>query len=132
MQITGKLISVLPNTSGEGKQGPWTKGGIIIETEDAKYPKKIAFTTWNDMVDTCESIAWNDMVDTCESIAIGTAVRISFDLESREYQNKWYTDAKASKIEVNKNGNYVVPEGLHKPNVAPVVESNPQDDDLPF
>ena len=120
MQITGKLISVLPNTSGEGKQGPWTKGGIIIETEDAKYPKKIAFTTWN------------DMVDTCESIAIGTAVRISFDLESREYQNKWYTDAKASKIEVNKNGNYVVPEGLHKPNASPEVESNPQDDDLPF
>ena len=88
MQITGKLISVLPNTSGEGKQGPWTKGGIIIETEDAKYPKKIAFTTWN------------DMVDTCESIAIGTAVRISFDLESREYQSKWYTDAKASKMEI--------------------------------
>lgn len=31
---------------------------------------------------------------------IGNLLQIDFDIESREYNNKWYTDIKAWKIEV--------------------------------
>lgn len=128
MQIIGKVIAQLPVQSGEGKNGPWSKGGIVIEEDVEKYPKKIAFE------------AWNDVVDVCQRLSTGTKVRVNFEVESREYQQKWYTNAKAFKIEVNQNGNWIIPEGLYDPKAstpAPKVEAaknqvNTTEDDLPF
>ena len=40
MQITGRLFKVLPAQTGEGKNGPWRRQDIILET-DGQYPKKI-------------------------------------------------------------------------------------------
>jgi len=98
MQIEGKLINHLPTQSGEGKNGSWEKGGFVIETPDAKYPKKIAFVTWG------------ETVGTAGNIALGTNVKVDFEVESREYNAKWFTDAKAFKVQVNLNGSFVDPQ----------------------
>jgi hypothetical protein len=89
MQLTAKLTQLLPLQSGSGKNGIWKKREIIVETED-QYARKVCIAIWGDKID--ESI-----------LLIGNKLSIQFDLESREYNNRWYTDVKAWKIEVVEN-----------------------------
>src|SRR5215210_2148737 len=85
MQLTGKLVQLLPPQSGQGKNGPWKKQDIIVETE-GQYPKKVCIAVWGDKAD--EKI-----------LQIGNSLKIDFDVESREYNGRWYTDVKAWKVE---------------------------------
>lgn len=85
MNIIAKLTELLPLQTGMGKNGQWRKQDIIVET-DTQYPKKICISIWGDKIDE-------------NQLVIGTVLDISFDLESREFNNKWYTDIKAWKIE---------------------------------
>lgn len=87
LEINGKLIQKLELQSGMSKSGSnWQKQEFIIET-DEQYPKKI-----------CANL-WGDKIDMLSSINIGDDVVLSFNLESREYNGKWYTDVKAWKLE---------------------------------
>lgn len=85
MQLTAKLHSLLPLTTGTGKNGPWKKQDIIVETEGT-YPKKVCISVWGDKIDS------NVLVP-------GNVLKIDFDIESREYNGRWYTDIKAWRIE---------------------------------
>ena len=85
MQLTAKLTQLLPLQTGTGKNGQWKKQDIIVET-DGTYPKKVCISIWGDKIN--ESV-----------LKIGSQLDISFDVESREYNSKWYTDVKAWKIE---------------------------------
>jgi len=84
MNITAKLTQLLPLQTGMGKNGQWRKQDIIVET-DNQYPKKICISIWGDKINE-------------NQLVIGNLLEISFDLESREFNNKWYTDIKAWKI----------------------------------
>lgn len=119
MDISGKLIIVLPAQTGTGKNGVWKKCDFVIETSD-KFPKKVCIS------------AWNELSDQIENTAIGSDLQVSFDISSREYNGRWYTDVKAWKVS---GGSKAV-----KSNDAPAAsESTPPDfpsiesaDDLPF
>lgn len=85
MQLTAKLVQILPLQSGTGKNGPWKKQDIIVETE-GQFPKKVCISIWGDKIN--ENL-----------LKEGAQLNISFDVESREYNSRWYTDVKAWKIE---------------------------------
>ena len=85
MQLTAKLIQVLPLQTGTGKNGQWKKQDIIVETE-GQFPKKVCISIWGDKINESQ-------------LQLGAQLAISFDVESREYNSKWYTDVKAWKIE---------------------------------
>lgn len=85
MQLTAKLVQVLPLQTGTGKNGQWKKQDIIVETE-GQYPKKVCVSIWGDKIN--ESL-----------LKTGAMLNISFDVESREYNGRWYTDVKAWKVE---------------------------------
>ena len=85
MQLTAKLVQVLPLQTGSGKNGQWKKQDILVETE-GQYPKKICVSIWGDKINESQ-------------LQIGSLLAISFDVESREYNGRWYTDVKAWKIE---------------------------------
>lgn len=85
MEITGKLIKKLEPISGEGKNGTWTKQTFVIETE-GQYPKQIAFDCFNDK---CELI---------RNRIIGEQLTVKFDLESREYNGKYFTNVNAYSV----------------------------------
>ena len=84
MNIKGKIIQVMDEQSGESAKGPWRKQEYVLETE-GQYPKKVCFIVWNDKID-----EW--------SMREGDFADVSFDLESREYNARWYTDVKAWKV----------------------------------
>ena len=50
MEIDGKVISILPEEKGQGKNGEWRKMAFVIETQ-AKFPKKVCITVWGDRID---------------------------------------------------------------------------------
>ena len=87
MEITGKLIKILQEVRGESQRGPWVRGGFVIET-DGDYPRQVAFTTFGE-----------DRLAMVASIPMGSPVIVTFMPESREYQERWYTDLRCSRIQ---------------------------------
>ena len=83
MKFTAKLIKSLPLESGSGTHGEWKKQDIIVETED-KYPKKI-----------CVSIYWDNIDKFKSALEIGNLLELRVNIESKEYNGKWYTNVKA-------------------------------------
>ncbi len=115
MTLTEKLIQILPLQSGTGKNGQWKKQDIIVETE-ATFPKKICVSIWGDKIDAAQ-------------LQSGNLLKIDFDVESREFNGRWYTDVKAWKIEVASNS--AIPAGEKTGGfIGP--ENHGNDDDLPF
>jgi len=84
MELNGKIIQLLPEQSGESAKGPWRKQEYILET-DGQYPKKVCFMSWSDKIDEF-------------AIKEGETLTVSIDLESREYNGRWYTDVKAWQV----------------------------------
>ena len=90
MELIGKIIEECPIQEGTSRSGnPWKKRMYIVETQES-YPKKVALTVFG-----------SDRVAATEAaVKLGDTVRVSFDLESREYNGRWYTDAMAWRIEL--------------------------------
>lgn len=90
MELTGTLIQKLALQSGVSKTGnSWQKQEFIVEYKEGKdqYSKKICLTLWG------------DKIDDLQKINVSDPITVSFSIESREYNGKWYTDVKAWKIE---------------------------------
>jgi len=87
MEITGKLIQILPDVQGESQRGPWVRGGFVIETGD-DYPRKVAFTAFGE-----------ERVSMAKNIPMGQLVQVTFTPESREFNEKWYTDLRCTRIQ---------------------------------
>lgn len=125
LEITGKVNQVLPMESGESKNGPWKKQNFIIEFMDGNYPKKLSIQVWGDKT---------DMVNNLQP---GQDLKVSFNIESREYNGRWYTDVKAWKIEAqgsssNENNNSNVPEFAEPNFEKDNNSSSDSENDLPF
>ena len=87
MEITGKLIQKLPVQSGVSTSGNnWSKAEFVIETVE-QYPKKV-----------CANL-WGDRAKALDQFQLGSLITVSFDLESREYNGRWYTDVKAWRVD---------------------------------
>jgi hypothetical protein len=86
MEIQGKLSQVLPIESGTSKAGKdWTQQTIIVEVGD-QYPKKIAIQ--------CAS----NLIDKIKDYQIGHTITCQVNIESREFNGKYFTSVKAWKI----------------------------------
>ena len=117
MELKGKVIQLLPQQSGMGKKGPWKKQEFILETQ-AQYPKKVCLSAWGDKIDQF-------------GIAEGDQLNVSVDLESREYNGRWYTEARAWKIEKSGNTGASTKEPIGDEPFA-ASGNNASSDDLPF
>jgi hypothetical protein len=115
MQLTSKLIQLLPLQTGTSKNGEWKKQDIIVET-DGQYPKKVCVSIWGDKIDQSQ-------------LQVGNTLIIDFDIESREYNGRWYTDVKAWKVEVSgtNQSNAALPSSNNELDI-----SDPLAEDLPF
>ena len=91
MEIRGKIIVKLPLQSGTSKAGnPWSKQEYVLETMEA-YPKRVHFDFFGDRANQYP-------------LEVGDLIDLSFDIESREYNGRWYTSIrgwKADKVDPN-------------------------------
>ena len=107
MELTGKIVQVLPEKSGTSARGQWRKQEYILEMP-GDYPKQVCFMVWGDKIDQF-------------GVQQGQEVTVSIDLESREYNGRWYTDVKAWRVVPAGQGDAL--DGGEQP--------PPFDDDLP-
>jgi hypothetical protein len=115
LKITGTVQHVLEEVSGEGRNGPWRKQEYILET-DGNYPKKVCVAVWGDNIDEF-------------GIREGERITASIDIQSREYNGRWYTDVKAWKVTRGAGDAGAAPApGAEEAWPDPTVE----DDGLPF
>lgn len=90
MDLQGKVLAVLSEQKFNGKNGEIVKHGFVIET-NGEYPKKVAF----DVLDSGDKNKWGKMK---EQVVVGNDVSVSFDVSSREWQGRWFTQANAFRV----------------------------------
>jgi hypothetical protein len=113
LELKGKITNVLEEKSGTSSRGEWRKQEYVIEIP-GDYPKPVCFMVWGDKIDQFR-------------IAEGDELTVHFDLESREYNGRWYTDVKVWRVERADGGS----EENQEP--PPWDEQPPiKDDDIPF
>ena len=81
-EITGKIIAVLPTKSGTSARGTqWSSQTAVIETHE-QYPKRVAFDVLGDRI-----AEFN--------LQVGEEVTVSFDINAREFNGKWFNSVNA-------------------------------------
>ena len=86
MEITGRIILALPEQSGVSKAGnAWKKREYVLETQET-YPKKVHFDFFGDRADQFP-------------LNVGDVIKLSFDIESRDFNGRWYTSIRGWKAE---------------------------------
>lgn len=127
MEVTGIIIKKFDRLSGVSKAGNnWSKQEYVLETQEA-YPKKIFFSFFGDRADQFP-------------LEVGDNVRLSFDIDSHEYNGRWFTSIngwKAEKIEANAAqpavaGMPAASSTVQAPPMPDFSTSDDSTDDLPF
>lgn len=90
MEITGKIIAVLPANSGVSARtgNAWMSQEYVLETHDT-YPRKVCFRIFGE--------------DKIKQMAIqsGEELTVSFDIDAHEYNGRWFNSINA--WQVNRN-----------------------------
>ena len=128
MEVTGKIIVALPEVGGTSQKGnAWKKREYVLETQET-YPRKVFFNFFGDRVDQYP-------------LQVGQLVKISFDIDSREYNGRWYVEVRAPQpaaygAPAAYGPAQNMPQGYAAPSAAPVPpmpDLTPSaTDDLPF
>ena len=117
--IKGNIVNILKIDSGVSRAGnEWKKQEFIIETQE-QFPKKICFTLFN------------DKTSLLSGFSNGQEVEVSFNIESREFNGKWFHNINAWKIDSVQQSN--IPDGPPEYRMEDI-PPEPEDDtnDLPF
>jgi len=85
LKLSGRVVEILDEQSGEGRNGPWRKQEFILEMP-GDYPSRVCITQWGDDIDKF-------------AVSEGEEIVAHIDIRSREYQGRWYTDVKAWRVE---------------------------------
>lgn len=126
LELEGRIARKLPVQQGTSARGAWAKQEFIFEYQEGNFPSQICMNVWGE-----------DKVRDLEKYQVGDKVKISFNLSSREYNGRWYTDVRAWRIEpagaVQPAQQYVPAAPATAPMPTADDMSTPlSDDDLPF
>lgn len=128
MEIKGQFIQKLSEESGISATGKaWRKQAAIIETIET-YPKKVCL------------LFFGDKVDHLSNVYPGAKVTASINIESREFNGKWYTDVKCWKVVMEASAQaqtkeeYInqLADEVSNPMIDDTVSDDQVGDDLPF
>lgn len=87
MEIEGRLEIKLAVQSGRSAKGDWAKQEFVIEYQEGNFPTKACFSVWG-----------ADKVKDLERYNVGDQIKVAFNISSREFNGKWYTDLRAWRI----------------------------------
>ena len=101
MEFEGTVFQILPPASGTSARGEWQRQEVVFEMQDGSYTRKVAVTFFNKP---------NDVA----SLKVGGIYTVSFNIESREYNGRYYTNVTAWRVQ---------PKQVEAPVAAPVAEA---------
>ena len=88
LELEGRIARKLNVQSGTSARGAWHKQEFIFEYQEGNFPSQICMNVWGE-----------DKVRELDKYQVGDRVKISFNLSSREFNGRWYTDVRAWRIE---------------------------------
>ena len=120
-------MRVLDMRTGMGRMGEWKNQDIIMETP-GQYPRSV-----------CVSL-WGDKIEALKNFSIGDSIKAYIDVESREYEGRWYTSVKAwqlEKVEATTTAAFsapasILPDAPPPASSADIPPAEGEMDDLPF
>ena len=101
MELEGTVWNVLPPVRGTSARGEWVKQEVVFE-QPGEFNRKV-----------CVSF-WGDKAQDAATLKPGEAVTISANVESREYNGRWFTEVRAWRI---------VRKAAQQPQQAPVSDA---------
>ncbi len=127
MEITGKIIAVLEPRGGVSKSGNnWKVQEYVLETQE-QYPRKMCFDVFGE-----------DKINQF-NIQAGEELTVSFDIDAREWQGRWFNSIRAWKVDrvaQNASQQQAPDYGFPPMGAAPVPPADfaatDDKDDLPF
>lgn len=121
LSVKGKVEQILKPESGVSKAGKeWKKQEFVMET-DEQFPRKVCFTLFG------------DKVDLLNGLTSGQEVEVSFNLDSREFNGRWFTNVNAWKIDkVAEENNLPEPPPEFRMDDIPPEPDEDTANDLPF
>ena len=124
MELSGKVIAVLEPRGGVSKTGnAWKVQEYVIETHD-QYPRRMCFDVFGE-----------DKINQF-NIQVGEELTVSFDIDAREWQGRWFNSIRAWKVERANVQQPMTADGgapFPPPSAVPVdFSASEEKDDLPF
>ncbi len=125
MEFEGSVYRMLPLTKGTSARGEWQRQDVVFDMQDGNFTRKICVTFFN-------------RPDDVAKLKEGATYHVSVNIESREYNGRWYTDVRAWRLQPKEVG---APVAAPMPDMPPLGEepssaSEPvatsDADDLPF
>lgn len=123
MEFEGTVYQIMPATKGTSARGEWQRQDVIFEMQEGTFARKICVTFFNKPEDAAR-------------LQVGAAFTVSVNIESREYNGRWYTDVRAWRIQPKQDSAAPAPAAGGMPPIAeePSFAAAPaaEVDDLPF
>ena len=88
LELEGRIAQKLNVQTGTSARGAWSKQEFIFEYQEGNFPSQICMNVWGE-----------DKVRELDKYQAGDKVKVSFNLSSREFNGRWYTDVRAWRIE---------------------------------
>ena len=86
MRLIAKFVKTLDTVSGETERGSWSRGGFVVRTIDDRE-QLVAFTAYG-----------AERIQSYSALKTDDVVEVVFVPESREFNDKWYTDLRMLKV----------------------------------
>ena len=88
LELEGRIVRKLGVQTGTSARGAWSKQEFVFEYQEGNFPTQVCMNVWGE-----------DKVRDLDKYQVGDKVKIAFNLSSREYNGRWYTDVRAWRIE---------------------------------
>ena len=85
MEFEGVVYKILPATGGTSARGEWKKQEVIFELPQ-EFSRKVCVVFFNKESDVAR-------------LKEGSTYIVSVNIESREYNGRWYTDVRAWRVQ---------------------------------
>ena len=123
LELEGRIVRKLGVQSGTSARGNWSKQEFVFEYQEGNFPTQVCMNVWGE-----------DKVRELDKYQVGDKVKISFNLSSREYNGRWYTDVRAWRIEpagsAPQQPGYAQPAPGYGAPAAPMSAPMPSADDM--
>lgn len=123
MEFEGTVYKILPLTKGTSARGDWQRQDVVFEMNEGSFARKICVTFFN-------------KPDDVARLREGAAYNVSVNVESREYNGRWYTDVRAWRVQPKQEA---APAPAPTPEMPPLGDepsysapASADVDDLPF
>lgn len=127
MEFEGVVYKIMPPTRGTSARGDWQRQEVIFELPQ-EFSRKVCVIFFNKESDVAR-------------LKEGMTCIVSVNIESREYNGKWYTDVRAWRVQPKQEEAPAMPAMPAMPEAAPFGEESQyaapaapmaEVDDLPF